>query len=85
VQVLEELGPKLAGTQASADGVTGAPTPVTTPPVGRTTMPLPPGEDPTALLTPMEVADTPEAIVRSTYAIAPFEIIPAFIPDARHV
>jgi hypothetical protein len=48
-------------------------------------MRLPEAEEPELLLKSTEVADTPAAIVKSTYATAPSEIGVAFIPKARHV
>src|SRR5271167_1690739 len=59
--------------------------PVTTPPVGRTRIRLPKADEAALLLRPTEVADTPAAIVKSTYATAPFEIAVVFIPEAKHV
>jgi hypothetical protein len=80
MQVLTELRRKLEGAQVIADGMTGAPTPVMTPPVGTITMPLPEADEPTVLFRLMEVADVPAAIVKSTNATVPFPIIVVFIP-----
>jgi hypothetical protein len=59
--------------------------PVTIPPVAKSAMPLPAGEDPALLLIPMAVVVSPAAMVRLTTAMAPFEMIPAFIAEASQV
>jgi hypothetical protein len=58
---------------------------VTTPPVGSTRMRPPLAAEPALFVRPTEVADTPAAIVKSTYATAPFEIAVVFMPEAKHV
>jgi hypothetical protein len=64
---------------------TEVPGPVTTPPVPVTAMVLPEGEAATAFVIPMDVLMTPEAMVRFTTAMLPFEIVVAFMPDIRQV
>ena len=59
--------------------------PVTVPPVEKTTMAFPAGEDSAGLPTPMTVVVRPAAMVRFTTATAPFEMIPAFIAEAWQV
>ena len=45
----------------------------------------PAAEDATVLLTPIAVVATPTAIVRFTTATVPFEMVPAFIPEATQL
>jgi len=63
----------------------GFPGPVTTPPVPRSVMMLPPGETATVLVSPMGVLVTPEAMVRFTTPTVPLAMIAAFRPSARQV
>lgn len=56
-----------------------------TPPVAETVRAEPEGEDPKALVTPMEVVVTPEATVTLTIATVPFEMIVLFIPETTQV
>jgi hypothetical protein len=46
---------------------------------------LPAPDEPKVLLTPIAVVGTPDAIVRFTIAMAPFEMIVAPMPEATHV
>jgi hypothetical protein len=85
VQVLEVFGPRLAGAQLSVVGVTGVIPWVTTPPEDTNTRLSPEAEDAEALLTPIELLDTPGAIVRFTIATVPFERVVEFMPYTRHV
>jgi hypothetical protein len=76
---------KLFGTHASDVGtIGGGPPPLTRPPVAVNAIALPDVEAPSPLI-PMFVLETPEAIVRLTTAIVPFEMILAFIPAATQV
>ena len=59
--------------------------PVTVPPVPFRGIPDPAGEAATVLVTPIEVVGTPATTVKLTTATTPFEMIPAFRPDARQV
>jgi len=84
VQVLEALGPRLAGLHATLDTCNGTAPPVTVPPVAETVIPAPDGDDPILPLTPMAVLVAPAAIVRLITATVPFGIIVAFMPETRH-
>src|SRR5271169_1813337 len=77
---------KVAGRQARdlTVGKSAAP-PVTVPPVAERKMAFPPGNDAVLLLTPITVVVTPAAMVRFTTATVPFEMMPAFIPEATQV
>lgn len=71
----------VAGRHAREVGtIGGGPPPVTTPPVVESVMALPEAEDAKALLIPIAVLVTPEAIVRLTTASGPFDIMLAFMP-----
>jgi len=56
--------------------------PVTVPPVARSRMPFPAGEDAALLPIPMAVMVGPAAMVRFTTATAPFAMMPAFMAEA---
>jgi len=81
VQVLEALDPRLAGLQESAETWGRVAPPVTTPPVAENPIAVPEGDEPRALLIPIEVLVAPTAIVRFTTATTPLVTIPAFIPE----
>ncbi|HUI58056.1 MAG TPA: hypothetical protein VLY04_23945 [Bryobacteraceae bacterium] len=85
VQVLEALGPTLAGLHAKPVTCTGDAPPVTVPPVADIVIPVPEGDDPILPLAPIAVLVAPVAIVRLTTATVPFGMIVAFMPEARHV
>ena len=72
--------------QASEETCTGARTapPVTVPPVAKSTMPSPAGEDATLLSIPIAVELSPAAMVRFTTATTPFEMMLASIAEATH-
>ena len=76
---------KAVGTQDKELTVGKTAPPVTVPPVVESGMPLPAGEEATLLLMPIAVVVTPTAMVKFTTATVPFEMMPAFIPEARHV
>jgi hypothetical protein len=57
--------------------------PVTVPPVAERRRALPVGDDTALLLIPIAVVVAPAAMVRFTTATVPFEMMPAFIPEAR--
>jgi hypothetical protein len=78
---------RLTGRHATEVRTIGGdpPPPVTTPPVGESVMALPDAEDARLLPTPITVLVTPEAIVRFTTATVPFDIMLAFMPEARQV
>ena len=59
--------------------------PVTIPPVAKSGMPSPAGEDAAPLPIPIAVVVGPAAMVRFTIATAPFEIMLAFIAEATQV
>jgi hypothetical protein len=85
VQVeLAEL-PRVAGRHAREATPGKTAPPVTIPPVEKTTMAFPAGEDSSLLPIPIAVVVRPAAIVRFTTATAPFEMIPAFIAEASQV
>ena len=79
---------RLAGRQDkdATVGKTGVPPgklppPVTVPPVAKSTMPFPAGEDAALLLIPIEVVLRPEAMVRFTTATTPFEMMLPLIAE----
>jgi hypothetical protein len=59
--------------------------PVTVPPVPESRMAFPVDDDARVLLTAMAVEVTPAPMVRFTTATVPFEMMPAFIPEATQV
>ena len=59
--------------------------PVTVPLVAESGMAVPAGEAATGLLTPIGVVIAPTAMVRFTTATVPFEMMPAFIPEATQL
>ena len=74
---------RLVGRHATEVGVIvgeGAPPPVTEPPVAESVTEPPEPEAPSALLIPIAVLVTPEAIVRFRTATGPFDIMVEFIP-----
>jgi len=77
---------KVAGRQDSdvTVGKTIAP-PVTMAPAAESRMACPVGDDAALLLIPITVVVTPAAMVRLTTATVPFEMMPAFIPEATQV
>ena len=83
VELLELL--RVVGRQDRELTVGKAAPPVTVPPVSKSTMPLPVGEESALLVIPMAVVVSPAAMVRFTTATAPFEMIPAFIAEASQV
>jgi hypothetical protein len=86
VQLALPEAARLVGRHARAvRTVAGRLPPVATPPVGESAIALPEAEDARVLLTPILVLLTPEAIVRFTTAIVPFDIMLAFMPEARQV
>jgi hypothetical protein len=76
---------RVAGTQAREATVGKAAPPVTVPPVAKSTMPLPVGEEAALFVIPMAVVVRPEAIVRFTTATMPFAMTPAFMAEASQV
>jgi hypothetical protein len=73
---------KVVGRHTTEVGTMGA---VTVPPVAEIVIELPAAEAPNALLTPIAVLATPEAIVRFTTASGPFVMMLAFKPEATQV
>jgi hypothetical protein len=74
---------RLVGRQVREIGTSAGA--VTTPPVGESAIALPEGDAASVLLSPIVVLVTPEAIVRLITARVPFEIMLAFMPEARQV
>jgi hypothetical protein len=86
VQVAEPEAARLVGRHAKeVRTVGGGPPPVTTPPVDESVIALPELEDARLLPSPIAVLVTPEAMVRFTTASVPFDIVLAFMPEARQV
>jgi hypothetical protein len=75
---------KVVGRQDREVTVGHAP-PVTVPPVAESGTAVPAGEEATLLPITIGVAVRPTAMVRFTTATAPFEMTPAFNPQARQV
>jgi len=73
---------RVAGRQDSEATVGKTLPPVTIPPVAKSTMPSPVGEDAALLLIPMEVLVGPAAMVKFTTATTPFEMMAEFIAEA---
>lgn len=76
---------RLDGTHDTKETVGRAAPPVTVPPVAFRIIPLPAAEEATPLLIPIPVVLTPIAITRFTAATVPFEMMPAFSPEATQV
>lgn len=81
VQTLELPGPSELGTHARPLTVSGAPT-VIDPPVAVTGTPSPPGDAPSALVSPIVVVPKTADIVTETVATMPLKIIVLFMPVA---
>jgi hypothetical protein len=84
VELLELFNVAGRHVREATVGKTVAP-PVTVPPVAKSRTAFPADEDAVLLLTPMAVVVTPAAMVRFTTATVPFEMMPAFIPEATQV
>jgi len=76
---------RVAGRQDREPTVGKTAPPVTVPPVAKSGMPLPVGEESALLVIPMAVVVSPAAMLRFTTATAPFEMMPAVIEDASQV
>jgi hypothetical protein len=74
----------LAGLQ-DKDLTAGRAPPVTAPPVDESAMAVPEGDAAKLLPIAIEVLMTSTAMVRSTTATVPFEMVPEFMPDTRQV
>ena len=83
VELLELF--RVAGRQDRDATVGEVAPPVTVPPVPKSTMPLPVGEDSAVLLIAIAVVVRPAAMTRFTTATEPFAMAPAFIAEARQV
>ena len=76
---------RLVGTHDTEETMGKAAPPVTVPPVAFNTIAPPAVEEAMLLLIPIAVVLTPIAITRFTAATVPFEMLPAFNPEARQV
>jgi hypothetical protein len=76
---------KAVGAQDREVTVGKAAPPVTIPPAAERRVAFPTDDAARLLLTPITVVVTPAAMVRLTTATVPFEMMPAFIPEATQV
>jgi hypothetical protein len=82
LELLRVVGRQDRERTVGKGGLLFAAPPVTVPPVAKTTMPPPVGEDAALLVIPIAVVVNPAAIVRFTTPTAPFEMALAFIAEA---
>ncbi len=85
VQVELPKAVRAAGRQDREVTAGKAATTETVPPVAKSTMPFPAGDDAELLPIPIGVVFRPAATVRFTTPTTPFEMIPAFIAQATQV
>jgi hypothetical protein len=85
VQVEAPKGFRVAGRQDREATVGKAPTTVTVPPVAKSTLPFPAGEDAELLPIPIAVVVRAAPMVRFTTATTPFEMMPVFMAQATQV